>query len=150
MPELLTEAQSLSEFENNPGVGTAFAEWLDHGRTILQMGLAARPVLECRCDVRHFEKARCGQHVIAKLGGRGHEKIGGDAKLDGFHSVTATHGVGVGHDGVRAEIQQRFYRVGPLLQYRIENIVCRAIPWFGRRPQRLSFAPDAERAGFFR
>ncbi len=126
------------------------AERLDHGGAILQVSLAPRPVLEGGREIRHFKKARRRQNVIAKLRRRRHEEISRDAEFERLHRLAAAPRIGVGQDRVRAEIEQRFDRIGLLFEDSVENIVRGAIPRLGGRAERLALAADADRIGFFR
>src|SRR5262249_39080599 len=50
-----------------------------------------------------------------------------------------------GHDGVRAEVEQGFYRIRPAFENRVVDVVRRAVPRARRRAERLALATDSLR-----
>src|SRR5262249_1971364 len=98
--------------------------------------------------VRHFQKARGGEHVVAKLCGGRHEQIRCNRELEARKRFGAALGIGGGHQGVGAEVQKSFNGIGSLFEDRSKNIVGCAIARLRRWAERFFLPADAQRRHF--
>src|SRR5262249_41278450 len=149
-PEFIADAEALGELEDDPRIRFTLPKRRHDLGPILYMQFASAPVLEAVPQRRHFEEGRRGEHVVAERRGRRHEKLRCDGEFQRAEGFPAEARVRAGHDGVRAEVEQGFYRIRPAFENRVVDVVRRAVPRARRRAERLALATDSLRGHLLR